>query len=156
MLTESWWTPSPVDVLQIVNSPSDSGEISLCQCLELCWASMPGPIHSPESPLVPGTPGDRSFSPFFLTSLRPLPSPGISISGCPGCTEIFPLPCIPGTKEKLLPSQADVAFIFRRKTGLAPAVPPDRRASGSIPCCNVNCLSPLGAKLGCPCSVGLQ
>ena len=146
---------SPNDVLQVTDSPSDYGEISLYQCLELCWASAPGPIHSPDSQLGPGTPGDCSFSLFFLTSLRPLPSPRISISGCLGCTEILPLPCFPGTKGKQLPTQTDVAFFFR--TGLAPAAPSHGRGSGSIPCCSVNCLSdgwaPLGPKLGCPCSV---
>lgn len=67
----------------------------------------------------------------------------MSISGCPGCMEILPLPCIPSTKGKLLLSQADFALFFFAFFFFS-----------------VNCLSnswaPLGPKLGCPCCIGLQ
>lgn len=155
MHAESWWTPSPVDMLQVMDSPSDSGEISLGQCLELCWASVCGLTCSPDSQLGPGTPGDCSFSLYSLSSLRLLPSfrlPRLQRSS------LFPVYL--AQRGNCFLTRVRSLYFFRRQTGLAPAGPPDRRASGSIPCSSVSCLSgswaPLGPKLGCPCSAGLQ
>lgn len=91
----SWWTPSPVNVLQVVDSSSDSGEISLR--LEPCWTSMPGPIYSPDSQ-ESEYPGDCSLSVSIPPSLSLSLSPHIPFKStsqpralsfrCPGSTEI--------------------------------------------------------------------
>lgn len=67
------------------------------------------------------------FSLFFLTSLRPLLSPGISVSGCPGCTEVLLLPFYPQHKGENLSLLGWHCFLFfRKQTGLVPAAPPQK------------------------------